>query len=263
MSKLPILLSIPHGGTRKPEELDGHLSITNKDLFDDSDPFVMELYDLGDKVECVIKTDIARAFVDLNRSPYDLPPDNPDGLIKSSTCYQKPIYRNGQEPGQSLRNSLIELYYYPYHRRIQKSLRELDLQVCLDCHSMATIAPNISPDKDNKKRPTFCLSNQDGKTSSNEMIELLADCISEAFSVNREDIFLNDPFHGGYITKTYGNNPIPWIQVEMNRELYLSKEWFDYETLTIDEKRLQELNQMFEEALGQFSNKCFTPSMFD
>jgi len=32
LTKLPILLSIPHGGTRKPVELEGHLSITNKDL---------------------------------------------------------------------------------------------------------------------------------------------------------------------------------------------------------------------------------------
>jgi formiminoglutamase len=95
LSKLPVLLSIPHGGTRKPEELEGHLSITNKDLFDDSDPFVTELYDLGDKVKRVIKTDIARAFVDLNRSLQDMPPQNPDGLIKSKTCYEKPIYIKG------------------------------------------------------------------------------------------------------------------------------------------------------------------------
>ena len=65
MSNLPILLSIPHGGTQKPPELDGHLCITDKDLFDDSDPFVIEIYDLEEKVERVIKTNIARAFVDL------------------------------------------------------------------------------------------------------------------------------------------------------------------------------------------------------
>ena len=47
MNTLPILLSIPHGGTQTPLELVGHLSITDRDLFDDSDPFVMELYDLS------------------------------------------------------------------------------------------------------------------------------------------------------------------------------------------------------------------------
>jgi len=255
LNKLPVLLSIPHGGTKKPPELDGHLCITQHDQFDDSDPFVVELYDLGDKVQRVIKTDIARTFVDLNRSLLDLPPQNPDGLIKSSTCYEKPIYIKGREPDDSLTNMLIELYYKPYHRAIQKSISELDLQLCLDCHSMAAIAPGISPDGNKTNRPKFCLSNNDGKTCSEEMLDLLASSLSESFGIERKDISLNDPFHGGHITKTYGNNPIPWIQVEMNRDLYLSKEWFDHETLVIDKKRLQQLNQMFENTLVSFFNK--------
>ena len=78
MKKFPVLLSIPHGGTQRPPELDDLLSITDADLFDDSDPFVIEIYDLGEKVEDVVKTNIARAFVDLNRSLQDLPPENPD-----------------------------------------------------------------------------------------------------------------------------------------------------------------------------------------
>jgi len=255
LTKFPVLLSIPHGGTQRPPELDGHLSITDKDLFDDSDPFVIEIYDLGEKVEKVIKSNVARAFVDLNRSLQDLPPRNPDGLIKSATCYDKPIYKKGQEPDDSLTTVLIEMYYKTYHRDIQKSIRDLDLQLCLDCHSMASVAPNISPDGQEKIRPKFCLSNQDGKTSSNEMLELLADCISESFGINRKKISLNDPFHGGHITKTYGNNPIPWIQVEMNRDLYLSKSWFDVDTLSIDSSRLRALNKQFENCLNLFFSK--------
>ena len=255
MSKLPVLLSIPHGGLKTPVELEGHLCISEKDLFNDSDPFVIEIYDLGEKVQKVITTEIARAFVDLNRSMQDLPPQNPDGLIKSSTCYQKPIYIKGKEPDSLLRDVLIQTYYRPYHKSIQKSIRELDLQLCLDCHSMASIAPNISPDGNNKKRPLFCLSNQDGQTSSTQMIELLADCISETFSINRNEIYLNDPFHGGHITRTYGNNPIPWIQVEMNRDLYLKEPWFDPNTLSLDPKHYENLNRKFEESLKLFFSK--------
>lgn len=255
MNKLPILLSIPHGGIQKPAELDGHLSITNKDLFDDSDPFTINLYDLGDKVQRVIKTNIARAFVDLNRSLQDMPPENPDGLIKTSTCYQKPIYVDDEEPDDALRTLLIETYYLPYHRSIQKSLKELDLQLCLDCHSMASYAPGISPDGNNNKRPMFCLSNNDGQTSSQEMLELLADSISESFSVDRGEISLNDPFHGGHITRTYGNNPIPWIQVEMNRDLYLSPPWFDEKILSVNTTHLQKLNKQFENSLELLFSK--------
>jgi len=257
MTKLPLLLSIPHGGTRKPVELKGHLSITDNDLFDDSDPFVVDLYDLGDAVERVIKTDIARAFVDLNRSLQDMPPNNPDGLIKSKTCYDKPIYVQGKEPDDSLKKILIEQYYSPYHQAIQKSLEELDLKLCLDCHSMASTAPYFSPDKTQSKRPMFCISNNDGQTSSQEMIESLADCISKTYFIDRTEISLNDPFHGGYITKTYGNNPVPWIQVEINRDLYLSERWFDYETLSMKTERLQELNTMFKKTVVSLFKKLF------
>jgi len=255
LKKLPVLLSIPHGGTQRPPELDSHLSITDKDLFDDSDPFVIEIFDLGNKVEGVVKSNVARAFVDLNRSLQDLPPQNPDGLIKSTTCYDKPIYKKGMEPDDSLTSVLIEIYYKPYHRTIQKSIHDLDLQLCLDCHSMASVAPNISPDGKEKKRPKFCLSNQDGKTSSTEMIELLASCIAESYEIDRGDISLNDPFHGGHITKTYGNNPLPWIQIEMNRDLYLSEDWFDGKTLSIDSSRLRELNHLFGNCLNLFFKK--------
>ena len=255
MNTLPILLSIPHGGTQIPLELVGHLSITDKDLFDDSDPFVMQLYDLADRVQCVIKTDIARTFVDLNRSVQDISPDNPDGLIKSKTCHDKPIYTHGKEPDDSLVRVLIESYYHPYHQTIQKSIEKLDLQLCLDCHSMASVAPHFSPDESHSKRPMFCISNNDGRTSSQEMLELLADSLSRSFSINREEISLNDPFHGGHITRTYGNNPVPWIQVEMNRDLYLKEPWFDKDLLSIDSKYLQKLNKQFENTLELFFSK--------
>jgi len=255
LNKLPILLSIPHGGTKRPKELENQLCITDKDQFDDSDPFVIEIYNLENKVERVISSQIARAYIDLNRSPQDLPPQNPDGLIKSTTCYQKKIYIKGKEPDESLTKKLIQSYYFPYHRSIQKSLRELDLQLCLDCHSMASHAPNISPDGKNKERPLFCLSNQNGKSSSNKMIELLADCISESFQINRNQILLNNPFLGGYITKTYGNNPIPWIQIEMNRKLYLTDPWFDKDSLTLEQSHSKKLNKQFEESLSLFFSK--------
>ena len=253
MKKIPILLSIPHGGTKKPPELEDHLCITDHDLFDDEDPFVDEIYNLGDKVEKVISAQIARAFVDLNRSLQDMPPKNPDGLIKSMTCYQRPIYSTGKEPDEKLRQILIEKYYKPYHREIQKAVSQLDLQLCLDCHSMAAVAPSISPDGNEKNRPAFCISNQDGKTCTKEMLDRMSECIAKSFSLDLSEISQNDPFKGGHITKTYGNNPFPWIQIEMNRDMYLSEEWFDRESLSMKNDRLEKLNQMFENCINEFS----------
>jgi N-formylglutamate deformylase len=252
---LPILISIPHGGMDMPPELKENTCITKFDLFDDIDPFVREIFDIGTKAKKIISTNIARTFVDLNRSMQDLPPKNPDGLIKSMTCYEKPIYHSKKHPDEKTTSILIEKYYKTYHREIQKALKEFDFQLCLDCHSMASEAPSISPDGNSKPRPLFCISNQNGKTCSDEMLHLLGESLKKSFSLQEADLKFNDPFQGGYITKTYGNNPVPWIQIEMNRSLYLSEQWFDRQTLTINKKRLSELNKMFNEALSDLFDK--------
>ncbi len=252
MSRLPVLLSIPHGGTATPPELADRLCIAENDLFDDGDPFTCQIYDLGGRAEKVIAADIARAFVDPNRSLQEMPPESRDGVIKSMTCYKKPIYAEGREPGEVLRKALVERYYMPYHRKIQKALAQSDLQLCLDCHSMAAAAPPVSPDGGGEARPAFCISNLRGATSSREMMDLLADCISESFSIGRDEISRNRPFEGGHIIRTYGSRAPPWIQVEISRDLYLSERWFDRGSMSFKDSRLRHLNSMFGKALESF-----------
>jgi N-formylglutamate deformylase len=269
--------------------------ILPEDIFDDIDPFTREIYDLEPWVVEVMDTDIARAFVDLNRAADDLPPKNPDGIIKSMTCYKKPIYIKGKEPNKPLRQTLIEHYYLPYHKKLQEiTSQNKELKLALDCHSMAAEPPPIAPDKTNEKflrggarkaqsagreannlidamrkapcamrlppgRPLICLGNAHGKACSQEIVKQLAKCFCEAFQLEEKDITINQPFAGGYITRTYGNNPLPWVQVEMNRSLYLADPWFDPITLQVDNYRLMELNDRFKKTLElYFKNQSNT-----
>jgi formiminoglutamase len=64
---LPILISIPHGRTQQPLDLQGRVCLSEEDLFDDSDAFTGEVRDLRSKVACVVSADTARAFVDVER----------------------------------------------------------------------------------------------------------------------------------------------------------------------------------------------------
>jgi formiminoglutamase len=73
-----------------------------------------------------------------------------------------------------------------------------------------------------------------------------------AFGFNEKEVTINRPFKGGFITRHYGNNPIPWIQIEMNRKLYLSEEYFDYNFLQMRGNHLEKLNGKFREALLHF-----------
>ena len=98
----------------------------------------------------------------------------------------------------------------------------------------------------------FCLGNAHGASCSHEITRRLTDCLRQAFELEEGDVVLNKPFSGGYITRAYGSYPIPWIQVEMNRALYLARPWFENETLSMDPERLTEINRRFESALQQF-----------
>ena len=110
------------------------------------------------------------------------------------------------------------------------------------------VAPDIAPDC-GQKRPVFCLGNRDGETCPMEVSEILADCLRQAFGLGETDVTQNRPFAGGYLTRTHGANPVPWIQVEMSRVLFLRPPFFDQETWDIDRNRLREVRECFKEAL--------------
>ena len=251
MTRLPVLLSIPHGGFRTPDELKERVFLAQDQIFDDSDAVTRDIYDLKDKVIEVISTEIARAFVDMNRATDARPPKDRDGIVKSVTCYEVPIYREGKEPGDRLIATLIKKYYEPYHKKIQEAVKRQGIELALDCHSMAETPPPISPDR-GKKRPSICFGNNQGKSCSEEMTKKLAHCFRETFSLGPSEIAINRPFSGGYITHTYGQKPLPWIQIVINRQLYLNSPWFDQQSLSVANERLEELNKKFETALRLF-----------
>jgi len=252
MSHFPVLLSIPHGGTEVPEEIRDRAIISSKDLFEDSDAFTQEIYGLGNEVLAQVQSKVARVFVDMNRAEDDRPPGNPDGAVKTQTCHGKTVYRPGQELDDVWTRKILDAYFFPYHQSIANAVAEhTELQLALDCHSMEKIAPAISPDP-GQSRPLICLGNNHGKSCPQNTAEKLAVCFREAFDLEDKDVVLNRPFAGGYITRTYGRGDLPWVQVEMNRSLYLSEPWFDAGSLTIQPERLQYLNQCFRNTLIRF-----------
>ena len=246
MQQFPVLISIPHGGTLIPNELKDKLVIGKREIFEDIDPFTQNIYDLKDKVTAVLKTDIARTFVDLSRSTNDLPPKNPDGIIKSHTCFGKIIYKEHQQPDEALIKLLLKKYYLPFHDELKDAIEKnkSSLNFCLDCHTMEAVGPAISPDS-GKERPLICLGNRFGEAAPNQLIEKIRLSFIKIFKLNESDVTVNKPFAGGFITRYYGNNPLPWVQIEMNRLLYLKEPYFNSASLQISEERLRELNDKF------------------
>lgn len=254
MKKLPFLVSIPHGGTSVPWEIENDVCITPRDLFDDSDSFTNLIYNASDMVEEQVSSEIARAFVDNSRSKDQLPPEYPDGLIKSATCYNRPIYKEGKQPDNIKTNLLIDRYYEDYHLKLKEALLNPKVIIALDCHSMAEIAPEVAPDRGNE-RPLINLGDAEGSACDPSITASLRQSFIDVFGFREEEVSINSPFKGGFITRNYGNNPTPWIQIEMNRKLYLAKEYFDYSSLQMKGNRLNELNENFRKVLIYFNEQ--------
>jgi len=262
--KLPILISVPHGGDEIPSELAGRVTLIKKEIFEDGDALTRQIYSLKHEVLAYLDTPIARAFVDLNRSPDMRPPQFSDGVVKTETVNKISIYNPGQYPDNQLIERLLKNYYFPYHNVLEALQTNKSIVVALDCHSMLADAPPISP-KPGEQRPLICLSNRGDKkgypinesipiSCPPETIQLLAKCFRKVFADEGGEVKINEPFSGGYIIQTHGKGIIPWIQVEINRKMYLSPPYFDADQLTVSPERIFEIREKLLTVTKMFLN---------
>lgn len=181
--------------------------IDASDVIKDGDEQAAEIYHpLQDDVIAFVTTDIARAFVDMNRAPDDF---RKDGVVKTHTCWDVPIYRH--PPDTDTVTALLERYYHPYHGRLRDAANAGDAMVGVDCHTMAAAGPPVGPDP-GAERPWACVSDGDG-TCDRGWTEALATILARELG---GEVRVNDPFKGGYITRTHAKN-MPWLQLELSR----------------------------------------------
>lgn len=254
----PVLVSVPHGGWKVPKELSDTWALSEGDAFHDGDPLTSRIFDFSGRVSIQLVMEYYRAVVDLNRAPDDIAPENPDGVVKSHTCYNVEVYRAGCLPDEALKRELLDRYYFPYHRSLAEAMGREDVRMGVDCHSMAALAPPIEADE-GTPRPLICLGNLGDAageicdpfhriTCPPEMMRFMVEEFARVFEHEDVDIEVpavataNTPFSGGYITQTVGSGEKPFLQIEMSRALYLTPSTFDEDTLEVDERRVNDLN---------------------
>jgi N-formylglutamate amidohydrolase len=59
-----------------------------------------------------------------------------------------------------------------------------------------------------------CLGNVHGKSCPDAWLEYLGECFRQEFG---DDVALNAPFAGGYITRHHAKE-MPWVQLELSRD---------------------------------------------
>jgi formiminoglutamase len=209
------LISVPHAGLKVPHEVESICTLTEEQIVEDGDKGAAEIYSIKHQVAAFVTTDIARAFVDVNRAQDDR---RPDGVVKTHTIWEIPIY--SQALSEELVETLLRRYYRPYHQELSRLTRKVRMGV--DCHTMAAVGPPIGPGA-GEKRPLICLSNAGG-SCPDAHFQTFAECLERSFEA---EVSLNSPFKGGYIVRSHSHE-ISWVQLELSRAPFLSdsqKRW--------------------------------------
>lgn len=245
---VPIIISVPHAGTSFPSEIKNHFRKRLRKHLDDTDWFVHKLYafatDLG---ITIIKANLSRWVIDLNRDPESVPLYSDDRLITGITpttdFFGNRLYKSEEyEPDAQETEKRLETYYWPYYQKIEQLLadrKERFGKVLLwDAHSIRHLVSTIRKEP----FPDMILGNNDEKTADSKVVETALEGLrSGPFGVNH-----NSPFKGGHITRYFGkpDNNIHGLQLEMNKILYM-----DDNEITWNETRARKVMETLRHTL--------------
>ncbi|PRO66377.1 N-formylglutamate amidohydrolase [Alkalicoccus urumqiensis] len=264
-----MLLSVPHGGEVIPDPLKERLLLSPLETALDGDTWTRTLFDFSEEAAAFLSMETARIVIDLNRDPTDLPPENPDGVVKTKTVDGKSVWKKELTPEET--TGLIEAFYEPYHTALMEMTQRPEVTIIVDCHSMLETGPS-KKGPEWEKRPLFCISNgghsdgtvpEEGITAPPDVMARFSALLEEVFSDYAVPdvplVTVNDPFRGGYITRSHGRRTEkPWIQLEINRRLYLP-EVPDVEPDAEDLARLEALRLKFLDVFDALSRPADLP----
>lgn len=233
----PLVFNSAHSGRDYPQRFLDLTRLDHISIRQSEDAFVDELYGRAPHLGApLLRAHFPRAYLDLNREPYELDPamfietlpelyntTSPRvaaglGTLARVVAENKPIYRERLTLEDA--RMRIDGIYLPYHATLQKLLTEtvnqFGLAVLIDCHSM----PQLSRSGD-RTPPDIVLGDRYG-TSCAPIITDLAETlfVSAGFKVAR-----NRPYAGGYTTRAYGNpqHGVHALQIEISRHLYINE----------------------------------------
>jgi N-formylglutamate deformylase len=257
---VPLLISIPHLGTRLPAEISAAFS-PEAAIVSDTDWHLDRLYGFARAMGAsVLGATISRYAIDLNRPPGGeslYPGQTTTELCPTETFKGMPLYLPGHAPDQEEVARRRASYWQPYHDALRgelERLRSLHGQVLLwEAHSIASLLPRLFEGK----LPDLNFGTNAGATCAPNIIDAVLAPLTQSAAPAPLSHVVNGRFKGGYITRHYAQpeQGIHAIQLEMCQSLYMNEELpFDYRP-DIAEKVQPLLQSMLQSGLRQLQTR--------
>ena len=238
----PFVFCSPHSGRVYTQAFLDQSRLDASALRKSEDCYVDELLsgvvDLGAPL---LAARFPRAYIDVNREPYELDPDLFDGplppyantqsvrvigglgTIARIVADSEEIYR--ERLSVAVAHERIERLYKPFHAALadllDRTRQQFGIAILIDCHSM----PSASIGHPQSVRPDFVLGDRFGASCDIKLTRRM----KEALLQQGHEVHVNRPYAGGFITEHYGRpgRGLHTLQLEINRALYLNEATFE------------------------------------
>lgn len=236
--RLPFVFNSPHSGRQYPKSFLAASRLDERSIRRSEDAYVDDLFaHVVPQGAPMLRAHFPRAYLDVNREPYELDPKMFEGRLPSyanvrsirvagglgtvarivSENYE--IYKHKLPVDEAL--GRIEAIYKPYHSTLRRLLAQTHVTfghaVLIDCHSMPSSVKCQSTDN----RPDFILGDRFGTSCNSDLTDFAFETLrAKGYSVSR-----NKPYAGGFITEHYGrpSSGLHALQIEINRGLYMNE----------------------------------------
>ncbi len=237
----PLVFSSPHSGSLYPACFTQIARLDAQALRRSEDAYVDDLFMGALSVGApLLRARFPRAWLDVNREPYELDPRMFDGRLPSFANTRSIRVAGGLGTIARVVGEALEIYagrlsvaealarvdtlYKPYHEALRTLLERardrFGVAILVDCHSMPSSATRSFSGADSA-RIDMVLGDRFGASCGRLYIDVAeAELVARGYRVSR-----NKPYAGGYITESYGNPGAGWhaLQIEINRGLYMDE----------------------------------------
>jgi N-formylglutamate amidohydrolase len=238
----PLIFASPHSGNLYPAEMLEAVAVGEALMRRSEDAFVDDLIAAAPQLGAsVITASYGRAYIDLNRDPWELDPamfeDELPPHVQGRTARVAAglgaiakLAGEGQKIyGRKLRfaeaMTRIETAHRPYHEALGRLIEEAHalhgLAILIDWHSMPSAAARTVVTPRHGKGCDMVLGDRFGAACAPGLTRL----VEKELEAMGHRVVRNAPYAGGYTTEFYGRpaRRIHALQIEIDRALYLDE----------------------------------------